>query len=374
MAELTPGKLRELTRKWLEGTLTPEESKLLDDWYNREAPSQVDWSSGDADEHALKERLFSNISKEMGTGAKVRTLWSGVWLKTAVAASVLLAISVGGYFLLHKQPVKQETDQLVKNDIAPGHNQATLTLANGKKIVLTKGLSGTLAQQGQTQIKVTDNNITYNAKTETDKQVTYNTLTTARGEQSPYPLVLADGTKVWLNAESSLTFPTAFNQKERIVRVTGEAYFEVAHNADHNFKVQTATQTIEDIGTRFDVNAYTNEPNTKTTLIEGSVKVNDLFLKPGEQTDGSHIKSVDTEVFTAWKEGNFHFEGDRIETVMRQLARWYDIEVSYQGKTTNQVFYADISRNRNISAVLKVLHNSQGVSFKVEGRRVTVIE
>jgi len=296
-----------------------------------------------------------------------------LWPRIAAAASIILAVSAGGYFILHKQQPVQQTAQLIKNDIAPGHNQATLILANGKKIILTKGLSGLLAQQGQTQIQVDQNNVTYNAA-KTEDQVSYNTLTTARGEQSPYPLVLADGTKVWLNAESSITFPTAFGGKERIVKITGEAYFEVAHNQKQPFKVQAANQTIEDIGTQFDVNAYPDESSTRTTLVEGSVRVNNLMLKPSEQTDGNRIKTVNTEIVTAWKIGRFHFEGENIQTVMRQLARWYNIDVAYQGEVTNNVFYAGISRNKNISAVLHLLENTKGVHFKVEGRRVTVIE
>lgn len=296
-----------------------------------------------------------------------------VWPRIAVAASVLLALSSGVYFFLHK-PVEQQGSALVKNDIAPGHNQATLTLANGQKIILTKGLTGQLAVQNNTTINATQNNITYNAKEKSSDLVSYNTLTTARGEQSPYPLVLADGTKVWLNAESSITFPTAFNQKERIVKLSGEAYFEVKHNDQQPFKVQTDKQTIEDIGTSFDVNAYADEPTTKTTLIEGSVKVNNITLKPNQQTDGTHIKTVDTDIITAWKNGKFHFEGENIQTVMRQLARWYNIDVRYEGALPSQGFYAGISRNRNISEILKQLEKTQGVHFKVEGRRVTVID
>jgi len=148
----------------------------------------------------------------------------------------------------------------------------------------------------------------------------------------------------------------------------------VAHNARQPFKVQTEKQTIEDIGTAFDVNAYTDEPATKTTLIEGSVRVNNLVLKPNEQTDGKNIKTVNTEMITAWKNGRFHFEGDDIQTVMRQLVRWYNIDVTYQGEPTKNVFYAGISRQRNISAVLKLLENTNGVHFKIEGRRVIVIE
>jgi transmembrane sensor len=292
-----------------------------------------------------------------------------LWPRIAVAASILLCCSAGPYFALHKQT---QPVQLVKNDIAPGHNQATLTLANGQKIMVTRGLSGQLAVQNSTVISAAQNAIVYSSNKSGD-QFSMNTLATARGEQSPYPLVLPDGTRVWLNAQSSITFPTTFTGKERIVKVTGEAYFEVKHDQAHPFKVQTAQQTIEDVGTAFDVNAYTDEQATTTTLVEGKVKVNHLLLSPGQQTDGSKIKTVNTDIYTAWKDGNFHFEGEDIHSVMRQLARWYNIDVIYEGDS-KETFYADISRNRNISATLKVLQNSKGIKFKVEGRRVTVIE
>ncbi len=185
---------------------------------------------------------------------------------------------------------------------------------------------------------------------------------------------MPDGSKVWLNAQSSITFPTAFNGKERIVKITGEALFEVSHNAKQPFKVQTQKQTIEDIGTIFNVNAYADEPTTKTTLIAGKVKVNDMLLTPGQQTDGSHIKTVNTKRYTAWKSGDFYFEDDSIQTVMRQLSRWYNIEITYEGNITKDGFNAQISRSKNISAILHILENTKGVHFKIEGRRVTVIE
>jgi transmembrane sensor len=368
---LSPGKLRELSQKWLQGTLTPEERQTLEDWYNQQPPGQIEWPARDQSE--LQERLFARIREKAFEETPVIRLKRRRLITWYAAAASLLVIATGGYFMLHKQQPKQQTAQLIKNDIAPGHDQATLTLSNGKKIVLTKGLNGQLAVQDKTVISVNKNNITYDANKSGD-QVNFNTLSTAKGEQSPYPLVLADGTKVWLNAESSITFPTAFNQKDRTVKITGEAYFEVKHNDKHPFKVQTATQTIEDIGTTFDVNAYADEAATKTTLVEGSIKVNGKVLKPNEQTDGTRIKTVNTEIYTAWKNGRFHFEGEDIHTVMRQLTRWYNIDVNYQGAMTTDVFYAGISRNRNISAVLKLFENTKGVHFKVEGRRVTVIQ
>ncbi|WP_183573619.1 FecR family protein [Mucilaginibacter sp. X5P1] len=356
-----------------QGSASDQDIRLYHIWFSK-FQSLSEWNDaelGNADE--LKSVIEHRINEQIDTRLPDK-ITRRLWTRFAAAASIVMCISFGGYYFLHKH--QSEQTAYYKNDILPGHNQATLTLANGKKIILIKGLSGTLAQQGNTLIGVNGQSaIAYTAAgTNANLSVSYNTLSTAVGEQSPYPLLLADGTKVWLNAQSSITFPTAFNGKERIVRITGEALFEVAHNADHPFKVQTEKQTIEDIGTTFNVNAYVDEPTTKTTLIEGKVKVNGMFLEPGQQSDGSHINAVNTRRYTAWRNGDFYFENDNIQTVMRQLSRWYNIEINYEGDITTNKFYAQISRSKNISAILHILENTKGVHFKIEGRRVTVIE
>jgi ferric-dicitrate binding protein FerR (iron transport regulator) len=363
------------------GVATSEELAEYDAYLNRLTEHPVEWdAAGLGEEAQTREELRALINRQVGqpTIRHIR-----LWPRIAAAASIIVILSAGGYLLLHKESPKQETATLIKNDIAPGHNQATLTLANGRKIILTKGLSGKLARQGQTQINVIQDNVVYNASNQTDKQISYNTLSTARGEQSPYPLILADGTKVWLNAESSITFPTAFNSPERLVKVTGEAFFEVVHNDKQPFKVQTPQEIIEDIGTQFDVKAYVDEPATKTTLLEGAVKIapNKIaaaMLKPGEQAilspNGLEISKANLTKAVAWKNEEFRFADDDIRTIMRELARWYDIEVVYKGEVTDEVFYAKLSRHRNISAALRVLERTKGIHFKVEGRRVTVIQ
>jgi transmembrane sensor len=359
--------VKELLDKYNAGRCSNEEKAWLETWYlehNQELPH------GLSEQHI--EQATDNIWMRLDE-PKTRGHLIPMIIRYAAAASIIIAVSAGGYFVLHKPQPKQQTAQFIENDIKPGHNQATLTLANGQKIVLIQGLKGRLAVQNSTVISAMHNTITYAANKSGDK-FSYNTLTTARGEQSPLPLVLADGTKVWLNAESSITFPTAFNRKERIVKVTGEVLFEVAHNVRQPFKVQTEKQTIEDIGTTFDVNAYADEAFTKTTLVEGSVKVNGITLKPNEQTDGNHIKTVNAKSYTAWKNGDFDFEDENIQSIMRQLSRWYNIEVIYEGNITSDGLTAQITRNRNISGILHILQNTQTVKFKIEGRRVTVIE
>jgi len=358
----------ELLDRYLQGVCTPEECAIVEAVYKQYA-HQKPFKEDDLDFTRIGEDSFLKISAAIDAQQRkpIRLL-----LRIAAAASVLFFVSIGGYFIWHKNPV-DSTMITAKNDIPPGHNQATLTLANGQRILLTKSLYSNLIQ-GTTAIKI-NNGVTYSTDLKGNAATTiYNTLSTAIGEQSPYPLILPDGSKVWLNAQSSITFPTAFNGKERIVKIAGEAMFEVFHNAKQPFKVQTQTQTIEDIGTVFNVNAYADEPVTKTTLIEGKVKVNNMLLEPGQQADGSHIKTVNTKRFTAWKSGDFYFEDDNIQTVMRQLSRWYNIEIKYEGNITKEGFNAQISRSKNISAILHILENTKGVHFKVEGRRITVIE
>jgi len=358
----------ELIDRYLQGKCTPEECAIVEAVYKQYA-QQKPFKENEVDFTQIGEDSFLKISATIEAQERLPVR---AWLRIAAAASILLFISIGGYFIWHKNQISS-TVITAENDILPGHSQATLTLANGQKIVLTKGLYTNLTQ-GATAIKI-NNGITYTTALKGNAETNgYNTLSTANGEQSPYPLILPDGSKVWLNAQSSITFPTAFNGKERIVKITGEALFEISHNAKHPFKVQTQKQTIEDIGTIFNVNAYANEPDTKTTLIAGKVKVNNMFLEPGQQTDGEHIKTVKTKRYTAWKSGDFYFEDDSIQTVMRQLSRWYNIEVVYQGNITTDGFNAQISRSKNISAILHILENTKGVHFKIEGRRVTVIE
>lgn len=363
----------DLIERYVTGTATEAERREVEAWFEARGEALPDPYGDDpalmqaAQERTLK-LLLDRIHQEPARVVPLRRRW----YRYAVAAAILLLCGTGAIFWLHNRH-QPAAVQLVKNDIAPGHNQATLTLANGQQIILKKGLSGQLATQGKTIISATGNDIAYNSNAK-EESVSYNSLTTGRREQSPYPLVLADGTKVWLNAQSKLTFPTAFNGKERIVQLTGEAYFEVAHNARQPFKVQTEKQTIEDIGTSFDVNAYTDEPATTTTLVAGSVKIGQTFLKPGQQFNGTKISEVNTAQYIAWKNGDFDFRGDDIRTVMRQLARWYDIDVVYQGNMNGKVAYAGISRSKNISAVLRLLEATKGVHFQIEGRRVTVIE
>jgi len=371
-----------------DGSASDRDIRLYYNWVSK-FQSLNKWNEaemGNSDE--LKGLLEHRINAQIKTQYPV-IVTKRLWTRFVAAASIIFCTSIGGYLLLHKQHLEQTVSY--KNDILPGHDQATLTLANGNKIILTKGLSGVLAQQGNTSIGVNGQSaISYiaNAK-KTSLSVAYNTLSTTVGEQSPYPLILADGTKVWLDAKSSITFPVVFTGKDRIVKITGEAYFEVAHNSAHPFKVAVKNQIVEDIGTRFNINAYDDENVVKTTLVQGSVKVSvptsslsalkaGVKLNPGQQSilnsNGLNIDNANIEETVAWKNGYFQFDNENISSVMRKLSRWYNIDVQYSGTISNEKFYATSSRYKNISEVLKMLEKTQGVHFTIEGRRISVIQ
>lgn len=293
--------------------------------------------------------------------------------RLALAASVLLLLSAGGYLAL-RQPAPVTTQAL---NFAPGGNKAVLTLAGGKQIVLTGVRNGQLAKQGSATItKAADGQLVYRSGGEAAPA--YNTLTTPRGGQ--YHLTLADGTGVWLNAASSISYPVAFTGKERRVSITGEAYFEVAHDAARPFRVTSNGQAVEVLGTHFNINSYANEPGARTTLLEGSIRLtaggNQQILRPGQQATVNSglisLSTADVGEATAWKDGYFEFSNADIQTVMRQLSRWYAVDIEFSGPATTETFTGRISRFRNISQVLKIVEASNSVHITVQGRRIMV--
>jgi ferric-dicitrate binding protein FerR (iron transport regulator) len=285
-----------------------------------------------------------------------------------------------GVSLNHNQPPKQ-----TKRDLAPGGNRALLTLNDGSTIVLDEAKNGTLVQQGNTKVLKLNGKLAYAPENTETHEVLYNTISTPRGGQ--YQVELPDGSQVWLNAISSIHFPTAFVGKERRVEITGEAYFEVAKNPAMPFKVAIATPPgnsyeIEVIGTHFNVMAYKDESAVKTTLLEGSVKINHnsktVTLKPGQQIRLQNefikvIDDVDVEEVVAWKNGYFRFDESSLPQVMRQIARWYDVDISYEGKIPERRFGGKISRDNNASEVIKVLELSK-VKFRIEDKKIIVTE
>jgi ferric-dicitrate binding protein FerR (iron transport regulator) len=250
-----------------------------------------------------------------------------------------------------------------------------LTLSNGKTIVLDPASHGILGQDSGVNISNTDSVLTYQGNSQS-RSLAYNTLSTAKGEQ--YSVTLSDGTKVWLNAASVLRFPIQFTGKDRRVEVSGEAYFEVAKNASKPFYVSSGNMNVRVLGTSFNINAYDNEPMIRTTLLDGLVSINDrIRLSPNQQSrmekDGSIkvIRDIDVDEAVAWKNGAFSFDNADITTVMRQLERWYDIEVVYEGSKPADLFYGGISRQSSLMEVLKVLQASK-VHFRLEGKKLIV--
>ncbi len=302
----------------------------------------------------------------------------------AAAAAVVLGIIFGGYFLFFRKPQEAQIAQIAKtNDIQPGGNKAILTLSNGSKIMLDSAHNGLLAQQNGTNIIKSDSGSLHYSTIGVNQHstiglVSYNTLATPRGGQ--YQITLPDGTKAWLNAASSITYPTAFTAKERLVEITGEAYFEVKHDAKKPFRIKVAGQIIDDIGTAFNINAYSDEPSVRTTLVEGSVKITAAhqseILRPGEQAvfageKFSVNKNVNLNEVTAWKGGSFHFENADLETILRQFARWYDVEVVYEGTPANRKFFGILNRSSSLKKVLKMLGNNN-IEYRIEGKRLIV--
>ena len=366
-----------LAKKWKDGTITDLEKQEFEKWY-------VDFDdvleiNSDESREETEYRLYNRIAKRGNIGLKRNPKW----LHIAAAASILLCLGLGSYYYIAKQ-VQQQIAQTQINDIAPGGNKAILTLANGQYIILTNAKNGQLALQGNTSItKTADGNIVYYqaiAKSSASSAIAYNTVSTPVGGE--YHLTLSDGTNVWLNAASSIKYPTAFTGADRKVEITGEAYFEVTHNAAKPFRVQSDHQVVEVLGTHFNVNSYADENETKTTLLEGSVKVTGSsgtkFIKPGQQAilrgNNLDIAEADVEEAVAWKNGYFRFNDEKIGSVMRKLSRWYNIDVTFEGNMSDEGFDGKISRYKNISQALKMLEKTKAVHFKVEGRRVTVMQ
>ncbi|MGE7777286.1 FecR family protein [Chitinophaga sp. NPDC101104] len=303
------------------------------------------------------------------------------WKKWAVAAVVtgLLAVAGWQYFGLQREklpPAAVSMDGRYKNDVPPGGNHASLMLANGQVIVLDTAADGQLAQQGGTRISKTQSGEVAYEDEGSNKVFAWNTLTTPRGGQ--FRLTLPDGTAVWLNAASVLRFPTAFLDSERVVELTGEAYFEVARNASKPFVVKAAGGTdVKVTGTHFNVSAYEGEPSQTVTLLEGAVTVNRQQLGPGQQAVSQNgrirISPADVEQAVAWKNGYFSFSDAGIKTVMKELERWYDVKVKYETDAADLRFGGGMQRSLPLTSVLKILERYQ-VKFKVEGRVITVIQ
>ena len=392
-----PENILVLIEKHHAGKITPDEKVRLNEWYQSFNDSEPELTANENETEQqlhdrIKNRLFETIrhQNELVVTSSRRT-WQ---IPSIAAAVILILLLIGTYFMLSSKSSKQEivktapTETKLKNDIAPGGNKAVLTLADGSTIVLDSASNGTISQQGNIKVKKLGNGLlvyTINSKQVTENdEAFFNTISTPRGGQ--YQVTLADGTKVWLNAASSIRFPVVFTGTERKVEITGEAYFEVAKNKNMPFKVKATSSEIEVLGTHFNVNAYNDEAFIKTTLLEGMVKVSvpDLasnqsskFLQPGQQAEINKegkinvLDNADTEEAVAWKNGRFQFKSTDLKTILRQISRWYDADFEYKGNV-NLHFTGQLTRNGNVSKVFEELALTGELHFKIDGKRIIV--
>jgi transmembrane sensor len=383
--------------RYLRNEMTMPDSEAFEDWLSRH-PTHQQFIAGLSEEQGMEDIMAFlsateraeawaslqqklNLSGNKGKGIQFKGF--PLWKKIAVAAAVFIVIGAGLYFYTNEQSKNKITIQdLAVNDIIAGGNKAYLTLADGKKIVLTDIGNGKVAEQAGLSItKTAEGQLLYEVKEATvaeknKEQILYNTIATPAGGQ--YQVVLPDGTHVWLNAASSLTYATSLaNLKERKVELNGEAYFEVARQEKDQVKkpfiVKSRNQEVEVLGTHFNISSYEQETLTATTLLEGRVKVSrqnafEETISPGEQSlvgKGIAIAKVDTSTAVAWKNGLFRFENANIYTVMNQFSRWYNFDVKYEGKIPTNKFNGEIYRNLNASKALKILSYSK-IKFSVE--------
>ncbi|MES2267480.1 MAG: FecR domain-containing protein [Bacteroidota bacterium] len=366
--------LKELFKKYHDGTCTEEEKALLESWYLEYNEHDLDITPKRI--KAIGQGVFRELPGNHNSFIKIG-------LKLAVAATIIgMMFTIAIKFFL---PHPTNTGVVRKKEIGPGSNIAVLTLSNGQKINLSTATNGQIAKQAGIQIyKTASGQITYKsiADPAASNVITTNNISTPKGGQ--WQVTLPDGSEVRLNSASSFSYPTSFkNQKQRIVQLKGEGYFEVAKDKAHPFIVKTDQQSVEVLGTHFNINAYADEPAVKTTLAEGIVKVSasngkSQLLSPGQQAilrQGeltAATVNVDDEL--AWTKGSFHFSDQNIQSIMRQLSRWYNIDVQYAPDVNYGGLHGRLSRNKNLSQVLSGLEATQSVHFKVEGRRITVMK
>jgi ferric-dicitrate binding protein FerR (iron transport regulator) len=374
---LTDAEETELFQLWLDPLLESRKTQILNDFYD-ELPGDKDMPAGYAD------LIFQQIVKQQAPVHRlpVKRGWAS-WRRSVVAASVLLVIGLGGYFFLYNKGRQQEKTVQVSLPVdigAPGTNRAMITLANGQKIYLDSVANGSLTMQGTVKlVKLKDGKIAYEATGASSGEPGYNTLFNPRGSRV-IDMALADGSHVWLNAGSSVTYPVAFAGNERKVSVEGEAYFEVAHDASKPFIVSKGKMDVRVLGTRFNVNAYDDEADIRITLLQGSVQVTNYqfaaAIKPGEQAivkaGNIDVKgSVDLEQVMSWKEGYFRMKGTDLASLMRQVARWYDVQVEYENGVPAARFGGLINRDVSLPDMLKALEQ-YGIYSRIDNGKVIV--
>ncbi|MCG2615165.1 FecR domain-containing protein [Terrimonas sp. NA20] len=379
----TKAELNRIIQHFLDGTATPEEIRFLEAYYDHfEGREGLMQKLSASEKDMLEEKMEAAIFAGTRKSRPVRRI---SYLRIAAAAVLVgVCITIGLYFAKQKgtSAIEPAPQSIAANDIKPGGDKAVLILADGKKMILDDTQPGEISQQGKAIIRKTSTGqIIYDLSAITapgSGPVSYNTIQTPVGGQ--YQVVLADGTKVWLNSKSSLHFPAVFQGSERVVTLEGEGYFEVAKNAAKPFAVKVNDAEVKVLGTHFNIMAYPDESGMKTTLLEGAVTISKGMvtkpLQPGQQafingSDKIEVGKADVEAATAWKNGYFKFDNADLRTVMRQLSRWYDMEVSYEGSVPKDKLSGKIRRNINASKALSLIEGT-GVRFRIEGKKVIV--
>ncbi|EDM34152.1 putative anti-sigma factor [Pedobacter sp. BAL39] len=372
-----------LVQKVSDGMASDQEIALYNRYFNEFQKAGSEW---DAEEMGPKDAVFMRLTEQLNRHIKpavVVSFWSRS-RQVAAAAVLFVGLLTAVLYGIYGGAPGNDPYGFAKTDLPPGGNKAVLTLSNGKQIVLNGSGNGVLnSEKGMSILKTKDGQLVYTIADGEDRyDHGLNTIQTPNGGQ--YQVNLPDGTRVWLNAASSIRFPAVFGKlKPRTVELTGEAYFEVAHRTTQAFIVRTAGQEVKVLGTHFNVNSYNNEPSTTTTLLEGSVQVSsggkEALLAPGEQsavsTAGIRKQEVDVSSAIDWKNGEFAFRNAELSTIMRKIARWYDVEVIFMDdQIGHETFGGSVSKYGKVSEVLTTLALTEKVHFRMEGRKIFVMK
>jgi transmembrane sensor len=369
-----PSRIKYLLERYVNKSCSREELEELFSYIGKENNEELLNFMGEAyhANNTVPELDFNDIYAQIPVQTTV--VRTGIFTFARVAAAaVLLLLAGSAYWWMNKQPEKTiaAIEPVTHTDIAPGMNKAVLTLGDGSTVTLDSA-GNQMIKQG---IRKQNGQLLYTGEGE----VHYNKLSTPRGGQ--FKIVLPDGTKAWLNSASTLRYPTAFNGTDRTVELEGQAYFEVAKNAAQPFKVMVGHMEVQVLGTDFDVMAYPDESTINTTLLAGSVQIKEgsalQLLQPGQQavvsTNAIAVKNADLKKVTAWKNGLFVFNNMALPAILREMARWYDVEIVYAAKPSEELYGGGIGRNLNLSGVLDLLEGSGYNHFRIEGRKVIVL-